>query len=215
MTRLTIHAAFASVCIGSVTSLASAKKKRKTQPRRRDNCPLWLAPSNLNVDDDDAGGDYRLIKYGLFAGQEYMENATLPFPELVIPLVDLFGDFHRTTTMEDNILSFLEDMLWAPAFLGGQWEGNLTTPALIPGIGTLSLYHSTYSNIHFQQAAVLKRAPMVGTSNSGGDGGDSSYPKSGQAHLMRGAITPYYNATLQATERIPAGMELFADFGCK
>ncbi|KAG7372016.1 hypothetical protein IV203_018159 [Nitzschia inconspicua] len=44
-------------------------------------------------------------------------------------------------------------------------------------------------------------------------GGHFSFPESGLAQLLRGAITPYYNATLQATECIPAGMELFADFG--
>jgi hypothetical protein len=180
------------------SSSTAAKRKPQT---RRDNCPLWLAPSNLNTDNE-----HHLTKYGLFAGQEYPQNATLPFPELVIPLVDMFGDFHREDPVQSNVLKFLEDLLWAPRFLGGQWEGNISTPALIPGIGTLSLYHSTYSNVEFLQAAVLKREPMVG-------GG--IYPESGQAHLLRGAITPYYNATLQATERIPAGMELFADFGCK
>jgi hypothetical protein len=186
----------------SFTEGINQKRRKMGQTRFRDNCPLWLAPSNLNVDNDDD----RLVKYGLFAGQEYPQNATLPFPELVIPVIDMFGDFHRDGLVESNILSFLEDILWAQAFLGGQWEGNLSAPALIPGIGTLSLYHTTYSNVKFVQAAVLKRDPMVG------DG--TVFPQSGKPHLTRGAITPYYNATLRATDRIPAGMELFADYGC-
>ncbi|KAG7372015.1 hypothetical protein IV203_018158 [Nitzschia inconspicua] len=99
----------------SVPSI-NACKKRKIQPRR-DHCPFRLAPSNLKPDNDD---DDRLTKYGIFARQDYDQNATLPLPELVIPLVDMFGDFHRTTTLHRNILSLLGNMLWAPAFLGGQ-----------------------------------------------------------------------------------------------
>lgn len=180
---------------GAVTA---AKRSPKT---RRHDCPLWLAPSNLNVVVDDDNN--RPTKYGLYAGRDYDQNSTLPFPELVIPVVDMFGEHHRT---DANILAFLENVLWAQGFAGAKWEGKLSTPALIPGVGTLSLYHATFSNVHFLQAAVLKREPMIG------DG--TVFPRSGRAHLARGAITPYYNATVQATERIPAGMELFADFGC-
>ena len=123
--------------------------------------------------------------------------------------MDFFGDFHRDTDVAAHTLSFLEDLLWTPEFIGSQWEGNLTVPALIPGVGLLSNYHSGYSNVNFLQAAVLKREPMVGNHD------DNAFPPSGKAHLARGAITPYYNATMQAVEDIPAGMELFADFGGK
>jgi hypothetical protein len=185
---------------------ATAGTNKESSPSQKtllhENCPLWLAPSNLNFDKDVD----ELVKYGLFAGQEYPQNTTLPFPELVIPVIDMFEDIHRSRPRLNNVLSFLEDILWAPAFSGGQWEGNSSVPSLIPGIGTLSLYHTTYSNVQFIQAAVLQREPMVG------DG--TVFPQSGKAHLTRGVITPYYNATLRATERIPAGMELFADYGC-
>jgi hypothetical protein len=170
-------------------------------------CPLWIAPSNTDPSMnglDHEKGKHTFTRWGLYAGQTYTKNSTLPLAELAIPLVDFFGDFHQRTEVERAIGSFWEGQVWAPSFLGSQWEGTLSTPGLIPGVGILANYHTGYSNVHFLQAALLKREPMVG---------GPQFPTSGRAHLLRGAVTPYYNATLVATEHIPEGMELFADFG--
>ncbi|KAL3917310.1 MAG: hypothetical protein SGILL_004773 [Bacillariaceae sp.] len=171
------------------------------------DCPLWIAPSNTDPSFGSHNGDAQskpFTKWGLYAGKAYPQNASLPLSELAIPLIDFFGDFHKETDIEAAIFSFLEGQLWAPSFLGSQLEGHLSTPGLVPGVGALANYHTSYSNVNFLQAALLKREPMVGGPH---------YPPSGEAHLLRGAVTPYYNATLMATEHIPAGMELFADFG--
>jgi hypothetical protein len=174
-----------------------------------DACPLWLAPSNVNVEPSSKSSSSTELppKIGLYAGRTYVQNSTLPLSELAIPLVDFFGDFHRTNPLHNSILSFLEDQLWTPDFIGSHFEGNLSSPAVIPGIGVLANYHSGYSNVDFLQASVLLRQGL------GQHEREVPLPAAGEAHPMRGAVTPYYNATLVATETIPAGMEIFANFG--
>jgi hypothetical protein len=56
--------------------------------------------------------------------------------------------------------------------------------------------------VDYLQASVLLRE----TTNN------KQAPTSGTPHLSRGAITTCYNATLEATQPIPAGMELFSSF---
>jgi hypothetical protein len=69
----------------------------------------------------------------------------------------------------------------------------------IGGIGSLTNYHSAYSNIDWLQASTLLDF-------------DLQHP-GGKAHPTRGVITTYENLTMRATQRIPAGMEIFASFG--
>jgi hypothetical protein len=71
---------------------------------------------------------------------------------------------------------------------------------LVPGAGVLANYHSGIYNVDWLQGSVLKRERE-----------DITEP--GRAHPSRGAITPYHNLTIQATQKIKAGMELFANFG--
>jgi hypothetical protein len=75
-------------------------------------------------------------------------------------------------------------------------------PVAIPGIDVLTHYHTGISNVDYLQASVLLRE----TTNN------KQAPTSGTPHLSRGAITTCYNATLEATQPIPAGMELFSSF---
>ena len=156
------------------------------------SCSLWLAPSHT--------GTLKEPKYGLFAGKAYQQNETLPHSELAIPLVDFVQDYNRNTPLRDAIIEFVESNLWTSEFVGSQWEGNLSAPVAIPGIGVLPNYHTGISNVDFYQASVLLRDRP-------------SYTSPGKPHLSRGAVTPYYNVSLRATTTIPAGMELFADFG--
>ena len=155
-------------------------------------CPLWLAPSYTNP------VSATFTKLGLYAGQAYEQNSTLPLSELAIPLVDFFVKGNRARPNGENVMGFLENFLWTEEKIGSQWEGSISTPGMIPGIGMLASYHSTYSNVDFLLASVLLR-----------ETGDE-FPDAGEASLIRGAITPYFNATIKATQNIPVGMELFA-----
>jgi len=42
---------------------------------------------------------------------------------------------------------------------------------------------------------------------------EHEFQKPREATLLRGSVTPYFNVTLKATQNIPAGMEIFADYG--
>jgi hypothetical protein len=157
-----------------------------------DECPLWMALSYTSTDKKPI--------YGLFAGRRYQENETLPNSELAIPMIDFVEDYNRDTPLHDAIIEFFENHLWTGEYAGSQWEGNHSSPVVIPGIGVLANYHTGGSNVDFAQASVLLRDR-------------ESFTNPGKAHPSRGAITPYYDVTLHATSDIPAGMELLADFG--
>jgi hypothetical protein len=159
-----------------------------------DACHLWLAPSDT--------GTKQQPKYGLFAGRPYAEHETIPNPELAIPLVDFVQEWNRHDTARNahEIIEFVESFLWTSEYAGTKWEGNHSAPVVIPGIGVLASYHTGVSNVDFMQASMYFRDKPHGY-------------KSGHANPARGANTPYYNATLRATQPIPAGMELFANFG--
>jgi hypothetical protein len=122
--------------------------------------------------------------------------------------VAFIQDYNRNTKSRDAIIEFLESNLWTSEYAGSQWEGNLSAPVFIPGIGTLANYHTGISNVDFLQASVLLR-DNANTNNNN----NVHAPKPGKPHLSRGSITPYHNVTLKASQPIPAGMELFADFG--
>lgn len=162
---------------------------------QNEGCPLWLAPSYTTP------VSATLPKFGLYAGQAYEQNSTLPLSELAIPLVDFFITGNRARSNGENILGFLENFLWTEEKIGSQWEGSISTPGMIPGIGMLANFHSTFSNVDFLLASVLLREP------------GNEFPNVGEANPMRGAVTPYFNVTLKATQNIPVGMEIFADFG--
>ena len=157
-----------------------------------DSCPLWIAPSYIT---EQAA---TIPKFGLFAGRNYEQNSTLPLSELAIPLVDFFEDFTRQRAYGAQVLALMENFMWTQEKIGSMWEGYFSSPAVVPGVGILANYHSTYSNADFLHASMLLR-----------ETGDE-FPKAGEASPSRGAVTPYFNATLKATQSIPAGMEIFA-----
>jgi hypothetical protein len=198
---------FASVVVNTATAQIPYLDKTRQQQQQNDGirqqqqqqqsslpCRLWLAPSQT-------GADANAVKFGLFAGIDYAANETLPLSEIAIPLIDFVEPFHRDTQFQDQILTFLESFLWTANFAGANWEGNLSAPVAIPGIGILANYHSGIYNVQWLEGSTLLRQRT------------SDMPLAGQPHPSRGAITPYYNLTFQTTQPIRAGMEIFANFG--
>ncbi|CAB9512428.1 Guanylate cyclase [Seminavis robusta] len=155
-------------------------------------CRLWLGPSHLGTDNDP--------EFGIFAGVDFAPDEIIPDIEVAIPLVDWTEQFNRDTALKNMIVEFVESQVWTGDFAGAKWEGDQNTIVAIPGIGNLANYHSGYHNVDWLQSAALLRKPL-------------DLFESGVAHPARGAITPYHNLTMKATEHIPAGMELFANFG--
>jgi hypothetical protein len=181
--RTFLSVSSASVFLTSLT-LASASDNE---------CLLWLAPSHVSTEANP--------KYGLFAGVEYAENQSLPNPELALPLIDFLESPNRhSDQMHQEILEHVESFLWTSEYAGAKWEGNISTTILVPGSGVLANYHSGIYNVDWSQGSVLLREREHIT-------------EPGKAHPSRGAISPYHNLTIRATQKIKAGMELFANFG--
>jgi hypothetical protein len=149
------------------------------------DCGLWLAPSYT--------GTAQERRFGLYAGRTYNQNETLPLAELAIPLIDMIESYSSDTPTRQHIIEFLKSYSWTSEYAGSAWEANYSAPVLIPGIGALPQFHSGMANVHLlPQSVLLRRIPK--------------FPKAGTPHPSRGAITPYYNVTLQALKDIPAGM---------
>lgn len=155
-------------------------------------CRLWLGPSHLGSEMEP--------EYGLFAGKDFDADEVIPDIELAIPLVDWTEEFNRGTEANKLIVEFVESQVWTGDFAGAKWEGDHSTIVAVPGIGNLANYHSGTYNVDWYQPAALLRKPV-------------EIFQAGVAHVNRGAITPFHNMTMKATQRIPAGMELFANFG--
>ncbi len=156
------------------------------------DCRLWLAPSSVSTEDAP--------KLGLFAGVNYSAGDVVGQPELAIPLIDFVDEWNRRNELDEMIMSFLEGFMWTTDYAGAKWESRHGTVMFIPGHGVLANYHSGDYNVDWSQSSVLLRTPPA-------------VPEAGKAHPSRGAITPYFNLTITATQPIQAGMELFANFG--
>lgn len=164
----------------------------KTKPTEENECRLWLGPSHLGTDSEP--------EYGIFAGKNFERDDIIPNIEIAIPLVDWTEKFNRQTKLDNAIVEFVESQVWTGDFAGAKWEGEHSTIVAIPGVGNLANYHSGMHNVDWLQSAALLRKK-------------SDVFEPGIAHLARGAISHYHNLTMKATQSIPAGMELYANFG--
>jgi hypothetical protein len=153
-------------------------------------CRLYLAKSVLSTTDAPV--------FGLYSGVTVAKNETIGIPDIALPFIDFVnGPFAARYA---DTLKSLEPSMWTAEYAGAKFEGNHSSTILVPGLGVMAHYHKAYFNIDWLQASTLLRdAP--------------AFFKAGQPHPARGAISPYYNLTMRATDPIPAGMELFANFG--
>lgn len=158
-----------------------------------EECRLWLGPSHLGTDGEP--------EWGMFAGQDFEEGDVIPDIEIAIPLTDWTEDFNRDTPLKNLVVEFVESQVWTGDFAGGaKWDGEHSVIVAVPGIGNLANYHSGTHNVDWSQPSTLLSKKL-------------DVFESGVAHPSRGAITPYHNLTMTATQKIPTGMELFANFG--
>lgn len=160
------------------------------------DCRLWLAPSYTSNNPD-----YPV--FGLYAGQAFKKDEHLPLTEIAIPLVDFVNSPAADRTVQHRaVVDYLERHMWQSEYTLSKLEGNHSSSVLIPGSGVFANYHSGYTNVDLLQGSTILRSrdPFAQSTE-------------GVAHPNRGAISHYYNMTMVATQDIPVGMELFADFG--
>lgn len=181
-----------------------------TQPQ----CSLYLAPSSTSTADR--------VQLGVYAGRRYARSDPIGIPELAIQLLDVDAHTGRTADRKDgaedaepNYFGLASQMLWTPDSTGAKYEtdehlgGPGRTFSTVPGIGSLGNFHPALINADWNENATLFRTLMEGAEGAGGSGD----AEMGTVHPGRGAVSTFYNVTVSATQDIPAGMELFLDFG--
>ena len=191
---VTLKQAIVLALLGPFSHVSAASTERtKSNTEEQQPCRLWLAPSYLSTDDTP--------RFGLYAGvQGFAEDELIPSHEIAIPMFD----FQQSPSAEHHLTSvnFLESIMWVSDYAGSKFEANHSTSVYIPGIGIWANHHSGMSNVDWLQSSILLR-----------ELDEVAQSQRGLAHPSRGAITPYYNATLRATREIPPGMELYGNLG--
>jgi SET domain len=159
-------------------------------------CRLYLAPSYLSTDDS--------IDFGLFAGPGgFSKDELIPSFDMAIPLFDyLESPSAKRSDINRMVAKYIERNTWIAEYAGAKLEANHSTSAFMPGLGSLSAYHTGYYNVDWYQPGMIMRDP-------------DAFAESirGKPHPSRGAITTYYNSTMKAAANIPPGMELFSNHG--
>jgi len=161
-----------------------------------DTCQLYVAESSI----PNSG-------LGMYSLKEIKENEAIFFPEIVIQQQDhewhnrerhfWFRKRGRNEPMhprkDRNWL--LHMYYWEPRNTLGMFDGEDETQSIIPGLGMLANSHTGLVN-------ALMTRPQVNTAglHRGVDPG-------------AGAFSAYHKYTYLATRHIPAGMELFAEYG--
>jgi hypothetical protein len=159
-------------------------------------CRLYMAPSYLSTDET--------IDFGLFAGPGgFSKDELIPSFDMAIPLFDyLESPSARRSEINRKAVKYIERNTWISDYAGSRLEGNHSTSAFMPGLGSFTLFHTGHYNVDWYQPGVILRGP-------------DAFAQSirGKPHPSRGSITPYYNVTMKATRDIPPGMELFSNHG--
>lgn len=160
-------------------------------------CRLYIAPSYLSAPPKTA-------IFGLFAGPSgFQKGEIIPSHEIAIPVFDfLKTPVRERSEQHQKVIDFIETSCWIADYGGSKYESNHSISTYIPGIGSLTNYHAGIANVDWDQASILLREPD-----------ETVKDMIGKPHISRGAISPYYNATVKATMWIQPGMELFAHYG--
>jgi SET domain len=134
-------------------------------------------------------GDVAIHTFHLMANQIYLDDQDKPVDNLdQNPLA--------------NLVDWLEQYVWVPHSSGGQFEldgeGSRIITA-VPGGGVLGGYNPKMTNADWNHSSAYHREAW------------NEYP--GLSHPGRGAYSAYYNLELASTEVIPAGKEIFLNYG--
>ena len=174
-----------------------------TVVRAQDECTLYLAVSSTSTEEEPT--------WGVYAGVDFDENAQVGAADVAIQMHNIMN--HAMDQQDDEedeedekstrrkTVELIERFTWVADSSGGLLElreGRKINTA-IPGAPLLAAYDVKFVNAAFNHTAAFFR-PYLGESP-------------GEAHPGRGASSHFYNAVLRSTKVIPAGGELFLDYG--
>jgi len=204
---------FFAIAAAATTTIHTASAARETNPdlikeESKETCGLYMATSSTSM-----SGAH---KWGVYAGKDYEEGTPIGFGDLAIHSFNLLGnqiwqDPETEEIADDldknflaNIVDWFEQYVWVPQSSGGQFEiDNQDIGAKIvtavPGTGVIGGYNPELTNCDWNHSSAYHREAW------------NEFPE--EAHPGRGAYTNYYNLELSSTEVIPAGREVFMEFG--
>eukprot|EP00537_Pseudo-nitzschia_pungens_P000950 CAMPEP_0172359572 /NCGR_PEP_ID=MMETSP1060-20121228/3762_1 /TAXON_ID=37318 /ORGANISM="Pseudo-nitzschia pungens, Strain cf. cingulata" /LENGTH=661 /DNA_ID=CAMNT_0013081281 /DNA_START=149 /DNA_END=2134 /DNA_ORIENTATION=- len=172
------------------------------------SCGLYMATSSTSLTEDH--------KWGVFAGKDIPANSPVGFGDLAIHTFHLMANNiwmdEETGEIVDNldvnqlanVVDWFEQFVWVPQSSGGHFEIEDTAygakiVTAIPGLGMIGAYNPKLTNADWNHSSAYHREAW------------NEYP--GEAHPGRGAYSNYYNLEVASTEVIPAGREIFMQFG--
>jgi len=167
-----------------------------------DQCGLYLALSSKSTDED--------IAYGVFTGKDIPKGDPIGYPDVAINMINLRANVYAHTSnfeskeeakLLDETTGFLEGNIWIPDQAGGRFEladGKAVTA--IPGVGVFARFNDKLTNSNWDHLQAYRRSPAMGE-------------EPGVSHPGRGSYSPVYNIGLKAEKDIPAGMEIFVNYG--
>ena len=131
-----------------------------------------------------------------------------------------------------TIVDWVEEMIWVAASAGGKFElpaGGGRAVAAIPGAGVLAAFHPKLTNADWDTRLTYNAGTTTTTtavagevaSTTTGEAAEQQWgtiettttTTAGVSHSNRGAVSPFFHATIQSTTDIVAGSELFLDYG--
>lgn len=166
-----------------------------------DECRLYMAESSTSTAEEP--------KWGIYAGVDFGEHAQLGEPDVAIQFHNLMAhamdegdvDGEEHDSLERKTVELLERFMWIAQSSGGSrelnGEGKVTT--VLPGTALLAAYNGKLTNSAFNHTSSYFRTPVG--------------EEPGVAHPGRGASSHFYNVALFSKTLIPAGFELFMDYG--
>lgn len=179
------------------------KKSNEVDPSQ---CGLYLAESSTSTAKEP--------KWGLFAGRDMEAGTPVGFGDVAVHVFNLTANNvwvdPETKEVHDsldtnplaNVVDWLEQFVWVPHSSGGQFElaGEHTRiVTAVPGGGVLGSFNPKLTNADWNQSSAYHR--------------EAWNERPGEAHPGRGAYTGYYNLELATTEVVPAGKEIFIEYG--
>lgn len=167
-----------------------------------DECSLYMAESSTST--------VEAPKWGIYAGVDFEEGVELGPPDIAIQVHNLMANVfdqddeeeeeEDEKSLERQSAEMIERFTWVPDSSAGAFEmsaGKINT--VIAGTALLAAYNAKTTNANFNISSAYFR-PSLGESP-------------GEAHPGRGASSHFFNVGLKSTTKIPAGHEIFMDYG--
>ena len=160
-----------------------------------DSCGIYMATSSTSTVEQPT--------WGLYAGKDYDKDVPVGPAEVAIHTFNLMANSIPEAEDDDTmqaVVEFVEQFIWVPHSSGGQFEteeGRIVTA--ISGAGIMGGYNAKLTNADWNHSFAYSR--------------EAWNEEPGVAHPGRGAYSNYFNVGLRATDSIPAGMEIFVNYG--